>query len=564
MNCFLKNIRSDFQWIIFLSILVLLPNIYLVSVGSDLSGGLLKKIIYLITSILIFLIPSLFLKARTFFLFHGIFVLLAPIEIAHIYLSKMPISFGFLMAIFDTNMGEAMEVLSSIKIILFFIFVLWVVYFFIVIKKIKNEYFITSVKSRLIILVGLFLFFCCGFGYYYHLVKKTLTDKDYLFEEAASVFSLKFRKIYPCDIIIIGKNVWDEKLNIKNKQSKLKDFSFHATCSKSIEGKEMYFFIIGETARYDNFSINGYNVKTTPLLEKTDHLISYSDFYSEANLTSFSLPLILTRASAQDRDRFNYEKSFVDAFKEAGFKTYWIANQSAESSFIRRISKDTDGEFFSSTDFDAYNNFDEKLWVNLNKILSKNEDKVLVVFHTLGSHFRYNFRYPLQYEVFKPSFEGAFDYSLISLENKEKFINTYNNSILYTDYFLANTIRKLDSLNVTSALVYTSDHGENLFDTKENVVLHANVITTKYDFHVPLIIWTSQKYREINEDKINNLYANKDKKLSSSNIFYSILDMANISFPEQNLKKSFASEFLLEDSVRYYYNIDRQVKKIPE
>ena len=110
------KLRSDFFWIVFLSIIVLLPNIYLLCVGSDLSGTLFKRLAYLSFSLLVFLLPSLFLKARTFFLYQGIFVLLAPFEIGHIYFSKMPISFGFLLAMLDTNIDEAFELLSSIKI----------------------------------------------------------------------------------------------------------------------------------------------------------------------------------------------------------------------------------------------------------------------------------------------------------------------------------------------------------------------------------------------------------------------------------------------------------------
>ena len=557
------KIRSDFFWIFVLSFIVLIPNVYLFFVGSDLSGTLFKRLAYLSFSTFLFLIPSLFLKARTFFLYQGIFVLLAPFEIAHIYLNKMPISFGFLLAILDTNKSEAFELLSSIKVFVIFVLVIWVIYFFIAIKKIKNEYFLKSIKKRLIVLLFMGLSAFCGLSYFYYLGKKISTNENN-FSYTIEKFTVKFYKIYPFDIIYKMQQVYFSRKEIKSKREELANFSFHAVKQNSVNQREIYVFIIGETARYDNFSVNGYFLPTSPMLEKVENLISYSNFFSEANVTLFSLPIILTRATPLDHDRANYEKSFVDAFKEVGFKTYWIANQSASNNFIRRISKDTDDEFFIVTDFDARDNFDEKLWTYFDEILSKNEDKVLIVLHTLGSHFRYNFRYPSQYDVFQPSFKGAFDYSLISIENKEHFINTYNNSILYTDYFLSNTINKLDSLNAVSTLIYTSDHGENLFDTEENIVLHGGTVPTKYDFHVPLFIWTSEKYRSLNESKVQNMYLNKDKKLSISSIFYSILDVADISFPEQNLKKSFASEELEEDSVRYYYNINRDAKKIPE
>jgi glucan phosphoethanolaminetransferase (alkaline phosphatase superfamily) len=151
--------------------------------------------------------------------------------------------------------------------------------------------------------------------------------------------------------------------------------------------------------------------------------------------------------------------------------------------------------------------------------LAKNDNKALIIIHTLGSHFRYNYRYPPKFEVFKPSLKGTFDYDMISAKNKALFVNTYDNSILYTDYFLSETIRKIDSLQSVSVLVYVADHGENLFDTKQNIVFHGGSDYTKYDFHVPFFVWTSDRYIGQYPVKAESIRENKDKKLSANNIF---------------------------------------------
>jgi len=109
--------RKDLFWVLLLSIIVLLPNIYLAAVGNDLAEKLFMKATFLLISAVIFCIPALFLKAKYFFLFEGIFVLFAPIEIAHIYLNKMGVTTGFMMALFDTDWHEATELLTSIPII---------------------------------------------------------------------------------------------------------------------------------------------------------------------------------------------------------------------------------------------------------------------------------------------------------------------------------------------------------------------------------------------------------------------------------------------------------------
>ena len=566
MSKFVKEIRLKHKkttiWILILSIIVLLPNIFLACYGSDIAEGSFFKIIaYLVISIFLFLLPSLFLKLRFFFLFQGIFVLLAPLEIAHIYLNRMPVTTAFLLSIFDTDWNESTEVLASLKIPIFLLLIFWVFYFYVVLKKINNVYLIRTLKNRMYFLCIFLIILFAGYSFYFVSEYHIQYNKEEGLKSANEHFLMKSYKIYPYGFLINAYRVYATKKDIEKGREKIRNFWFHAQKEDSNGEKEVYIFVIGETGRYSSYSINGYQRETSPLLAKTKNLISYSDLFSEANITSSSLPIILTRATARDYERAFVEKSFVDAFKEAGFKTYWIANQSASNSFVRRISKDADDEFFMTIDFDADNNYDEKLWDFLEAVLKKEDKKVLIVLHTLGSHFRYNFRYPPSYEVFKPSLKGSFDYNMISVKNKNLFVNTYDNSILYTDFFLATTIHKLDSLKAVSALVYVADHGENLFDTPENVVMHGGSKFTEYDLHVPFFVWTSDEYDRQYPDKAENLIQNKDKRLTSDCIFYSFLDMANITFPGQVLTKSIASEDLKEDSVRYMIDTNMQVKK---
>jgi len=560
-----KN-KKTILWTLFLSFIVLLPNIFFAFYGNDFAKAFfLKPVFYLVISIFLFLMPALFLKMRTFFLFQGIFVILAPLEIAHIFLNRMPVTTAFLLSIVDTDWNESTELLSSLIIPLLCLLVYCFFYFFITIKKIENVVLFRSLKARLYFIVAFVFVVLAGYTVFsinWHHIKYNKFDKE-TFKLANEHFLIKSYSItpYPYGFLATLYKVYTTKRDIGNGREKIQSFYFHAQKQEPVDDREVYVFVIGETGRYDSYSINGYQRETSPLLSKTKNLISYSDLFSEANITSSSVQIILTRASAKDYKRAFVEKSFVDAFKEAGFKTYWIANQSASNSFIRRISKDADDEFFMPIDFESDNNYDEKLWNFFSEILKKGDKKVLIVLHTLGSHFRYNFRYPLSYEVFKPSLRGSFDYNMISVKNKQMFINAYDNSILYTDFFLATTIQKLDSLNAVSALVYVADHGENLFDTPENIVFHGGSKFTKYDLHVPFFVWTSDKYNLQYPEKEENLIQNKDKRLTSDCIFYSFLDMADITFPEQDLSKSIASEQLKEDSVRYMVNTNMEVQK---
>jgi glucan phosphoethanolaminetransferase (alkaline phosphatase superfamily) len=519
-------------------------------------------IAYLGFSGILFVIPSLFLKARIFFLVMGIFVLAAPIEIAHIFLNRMPSSSAFLLSIIETNSSEASELLGSVKIPLIAYGLLCVFYFVIVFSQIKNEYLISFKKIRCWLLAVSAFVLLLGYAWQLNLSCQVSASKGDVWGAATYYYSKKFSKTWPYSLIFQTESLMATRLEIKKDKEVLQNFYFYAEKAHAIDKKEVYVLVIGETGRYQNYSINGYERETSPRLSKTANVVSYSNMYSEANLTSTSMPIILTQADAQDYTRYYREKSLVDAFQEAGFKTYWIGNQSAGNSFIRRIATDADGKYFAVTDFDSAGHYDENLWLPMEQFLSRGDEKVLIVIHTLGSHFRYNFRYPANFEVFKPSLQDAFDYALISAKNKELFVNTYDNSILYTDYFLASTIQKIDSLQAVSALIYLADHGENLFDTEQKLALHAGLVYSKFDFHIPFFVWTSEAYQQQYPEKAAAIVQNKDKKLSAGHLFNSLLDIADIHFPAQQIDRSIASGSLHEDSVRYIINTNMEVKRI--
>lgn len=546
----LKNII----WIAILSIIVLFPNFYLAVYGSDLAGQFSKTIIYILTSVLIFSVPALFFNWRTFFLFQGIFVILSPIEIVHIALNRLPVTYAFLMDIFSTNFSEAMGLISSSILYVLLYFILLIFYFGIVFTRIPKVKIFTNGRPRLILLFLLFLFSISGFVYFYKYNKYVLDDKSQLYSETIRILSYKFHKIYPCDLILQTHKLISINNEARKAEMLTKDFRFNARQTSTNKQKEVYVFVIGETARYKNFSLNGYYRKTSPFLDDKRNLVSFSDFVSEANGTVISLPLILFRSDSENIDRSMYEKSFIDAFQEAGFKTYWIANQSGSYAYIRRISRQTDESFFLSTEFGTSYNNDEMLLPYLDKVLEKNEDKVLIVIHSSGSHFKYSDRYPEKFNIFRPSIGDIYSPSLISPRNKELFVNAYDNSILYTDYFLSKVIDKIDSVNCISTFVYLSDHGENLYDTDDNVIFHARTISTKYDYHVPLFVWYSDEYGYLFSDKVKNLYDNKNKPISARYLFYSMLDMASITFPEQIIQKSIFSDVMISDTIRYVIN----------
>ncbi|NRA85090.1 MAG: sulfatase-like hydrolase/transferase [Gammaproteobacteria bacterium] len=115
--------------------------------------------------------------------------------------------------------------------------------------------------------------------------------------------------------------------------------------------------------------------------------------------------------------------------------------------------------------------FDEILLTGLvERITSSNKDKFFVVLHTKGSHDpSYYAKYPSQFEKFTPVCRSE----QLSDCTQQALINAYDNTILYTDYFINEAISRLDKLkNIPSMLVYVSDHGESLGESGLYLTAH--------------------------------------------------------------------------------------------
>ena len=279
-------------------------------------------------------------------------------------------------------------------------------------------------------------------------------------------------------------------------------------------------------------------------------MVIMSDFNSTANLTAISFPQILTRATPKSWNISMEEKTIVSAFKDCGFSTYMISNQGVFGSELSRFTLDVDKVYNLNSNIDFNDNFDEHILPFLDSVFSKNDLKQFIVINLMGSHFRYNFRYPSKYNIFKPGFDGAFDYLMIKPSNRNKLLNIYDNSILYTDFILAEIDKRLESKNCLSMMMYLSDHGENIFDTPAQLFGHGSTTPTNFEIKIPFLIWPSHQYKEHYTDKILSLIQNKDKRLSTTNIFYSLLDAANIDCPYQNITKSVFNLNFKEDSIR--------------
>ena len=538
--------------------LLLLPIFYSLCVAVDLEYSILKKVAYLWVVLLLLILPALFLKARAYFLIQGIFnFLFFPIDIASLYLNKQSTSSAFLQNILRTDIGEATELLVSLWPLCIVLGVLYVLYF-VLAFKVENQYLVPK-KLRKVILISAVLAVVTGVTVFTIYGKTRHKNRSILNEmsNAVQFCYIKLYKIYPYNLYLGLADIVSKQNYQKKLEEQVSTFSFGIKPQVN-DDNPLYILVIGEAARYDHLSLNGYERNTTPLLQVRKNLISYDSAYAQANLTSYSLPLIITRATADDADRAYREKSIVEAFQEAGYYSGYL-NKQLSSALETRIVKVSDYAYQSNKEVDVENNYDIDLVAKLQECVS--DTSQFFVLHTMGSHFRYEYRYPAEFEQFTPVMGKSFSYLGISEENKSEFINAYDNTILYLDYFLNELIEYVDGLNRSAVVVYISDHGESFWDDDKKLSLHGSYEISKYEFHVPMLVWYSDEYQLNNSQKVENIKQNKAKTISSDAIFYSMLDIAGIKEVTDSTK-SIGSEYLQPIDSVWVFNGQGKTKQV--
>lgn len=353
-----------------------------------------------------------------------------------------------------------------------------------------------------------------------------------------------FGTTWPFGLVMRGIDFWKERQYLAELAHKSTLFTFGAAQASAADLPQVVVMAIGESSRYDRWSLNGYRRETNPLLKKETNLVSLSNVITAVSATRLSVPVLVSRKPATQSLQAGFsEKSFLTAFKEAGFKTWWISNQMSFGQFDTPISvfaKEADvTQFLNFGGFTNTSSFDSVLLDPLKAAIADPAKKKLIVLHTLGSHWNYSHRYPREFDHWQPSLFGIENPVYTDAKLKPQLNNSYDNSILYTDWFLSQVIAALKATRQMSSMMYVADHGQTLYDGTCKLAFHGH--NTQFEFHVPALIWYSNLYRTTHPAKVNQLLRNKHAKLATENVFHSLLDMADIRYGGEHLEWSFLS-----------------------
>lgn len=353
----------------------------------------------------------------------------------------------------------------------------------------------------------------------------------------------------------------DRYVSTKNYPQTSALFSFGARreVADSVGRKETIVLVIGETARAANFGVLGYGRNTTPCLSTMEGVTVFRKAYTESNTTHKSVPMLMSAVSARNFNDIYRQKSVITAFKEAGFLTAFFSNQRRNGSFIDFFGEEADRCCFIKDDYPAGANvLDKELLKYVERFVddAPSDKPLFIVLHCYGSHFNYRERYPEEFSVFKPD-----DCSEAMASNRQSLLNAYDNTIMYTDHILSSLATMLDKTGDDVAMVYTSDHGEDIFDDGQHF-LHASIVPTDYQLHVPLMVWLSKGYSEHRQEVAAALKSNAESPISTSqSLFHTMLDMASIKTQYFRESHSLASQHY-KFCGRYFINDRNEAEKV--
>lgn len=316
--------------------------------------------------------------------------------------------------------------------------------------------------------------------------------------------------------------------------------------------------VIGESLNKHHMSLYNYIRNTNPLLSQHgDSLIVYQDVVAPQVHTIPVMRSLLSMSELNHDAYFTEKPSLYELFNRAGYNTYLISNQdfneNCKSSYDILLTL-ADKKY----NLAPYKQHDDICLPVLDKILKKDDKQNrFIIIHLIGSHMAYEFRYPKEYIVFNNTKDKMVSSAPFRDDKAKYTIDKYDNSVLYNDFIINSIINSLKNLhNQNTMMIYLSDHGEELYDYRE-FAGHAYEKVSPPMSEVPFMVWMSQSYKKRRHD----LVFDKTRPYSTSDIIYSISDLAGLKYEDYDDSRSLFSQTFLP---RERYVGEKKYKEIKQ
>lgn len=286
---------------------------------------------------------------------------------------------------------------------------------------------------------------------------------------------------------------------------------------------EVVVLVIGESSTRKAWGLfqPQLDVPTTPRLlgrlGRGEQVLLFSNVVAQSTATRQAVPSMLTAQPVLWPDGAPNPKatrSILSQVAQMGYRTGWFSNQAAVGEFdgvIAAYANEAQSRaFLNPSSFVSQGSYDEVLLPALQRFLRAKDaaGRAFAVLHTLGSHFRFEHRYP-------PGF-GPFPVP----HSTEQ---AYQNSVAYTDLVLDQVIDALEQDGRSAVLLYMSDHGQGLADQRCNKQDTNRLTIDAYE--VPALLWLSPAYTQANPQAVAALQANAARPYTTAVVHQTLLDL---------------------------------------
>ena len=311
---------------------------------------------------------------------------------------------------------------------------------------------------------------------------------------------------------------------------------FRGLASKLPSGtKQTYVIVIGESANAQHFGCYGYGRATTEFTDRLGaEMIRVAGVRSPFAQTIPSLEKVLTFADNDHADLVYAKGSIIDWFNDAGFRTYWFSNQYAldDTALTAMTSHASASKCFNFSGMKRFEKagLDGDMLPEVRRLLANGDERKVVFLHLIGSHSAYVNRYPDEFH----HFEGQAPGRNLPPE-KLQFLNAYDDSIRYTDWFVSEVVKELQSLSGVSYMLYFADHGEDIYDSTDARIMGHGPLANEPMTSVPFQLWISEDLNRLRPD-LRAAETKSDYNLMDA--IHTMIDVSSLTGPDYEPEKS--------------------------
>ena len=350
--------------------------------------------------------------------------------------------------------------------------------------------------------------------------------------------------------------------------------------------------ILGESTQRNYMSLYGYPLQTTPLLQQlrnNGNLVVFSDVVAPHAHTNEALQEVLTFSNYENRQiPWFKQQNLINVMRFAGYKSIWLSNQESFSIWgnaPEALSRHADVTRFSKI-IDSYTSIDGVLYDGvllsmLDKTLEtyNNENKTFYIVHLMGTHGVYEARFPKTFAKFSQKdlinnhLNTLAPYpktSQVLLDSWQLKVKTdYINAVYYNDYVVSEIMKRFQ--NDDAIVIYLSDHGDEVYDFRNNVG-HSDSSISRFMAEVPFMIYMSDTFKQKHKDIAQKVIDAQNLPFMSDDFIHVFLDLMGIETQDTILSRSLFNKHYNANRKRIVANrdYDKELKtqnlsmKVPE